>query len=282
MAKATRLNRRAFGALMAATSLGAVLKPQKLLGNTYSRRWLRVQRVSGDVTTFTGQTNRTRVGDYLTATGHGIITSSRSTAHLTIDDGIASVSVAQNTHMTIQQLSVLGDGARITVLDVSQGQARFQVRRFTNPNSRLELRTPSGVAAVRGTVFGISVNQQGQTNVAALEGQVEAGGQGVRVPVNANQVSIVYPGAAPTQTREVDRELDIQWQGYEWSNEAFYMAGYTDAANLLWVNDQEVSVNRAGYFEQSIPFDRQRRLVSITVQNPLGETRTHKAFPRGE
>lgn len=281
MANAKQLTRRAFGALMAATTLGIVLRPNTLLANTYLSRWLRIQRISGEVTTFTNQGKRARVGDYITSAGHGLITGPRSTAHLAVDDGIASVAVAQNTKMTIQQLSVLQDGARITVLDVPQGQVRFQVRRFTNPKSRLELRTPSGVTAVRGTTFGISINQQGQTNVAALEGQVEAAAQGVRIPVNANKVSIIYPGTAPTNPRDLDRELEIRWQDYEWRDEEFYMAGYVDAANLLWVNDQEVSVDRAGYFEQTIPFNRQRRVVSIIVQNPIGETRTHKVFPRG-
>ncbi len=282
MANAKRLNRRAFGALMATTTLGVVLNPKALLANTSSSRWLRVQRVSGGVITFNGQRQYARVGDYLTSVGHGLATDRRSTAHLAIDDGIASVAVAQNTQMTIQQLSVSRDGARITVLDVPQGQVRFQVRRFTNPNSRLELRTPSGVAAVRGTNFGISVNQQGQTNVAALEGQVEAGAQGGRVLVNAGKMSIIYPGSSPTIARELDRELDIRWKDYEWRDSGCYMAGYADAANLLWVNNQEVSVDRAGYFAQTIPFARQRRVVSIVVQNPMGETRTHKIFPRGE
>lgn len=282
MAKTERINRRVFGALMAATTLGIVLRPKELLANAYLRRWLRIQRTSGDVTILTGQSKRAKIGDYLTAVGHGLVTGPRSTAHLAVDDGIASVAVAQNTRMTIEQLSVLRDGARITVLDVPQGQARFQVRRFTNPNSRLELRTPSGIAAVRGTIFGISVNQQGQTNIAALEGQVDAVAQKARVPINAGEVSIIYPGAAPTITRSLDRQLDIRWKDYEWRGEAFYMAGYVDAANLLWVNDQEISVDRAGYFEQTIPFYRQRGVVSIMVQNPMGEIRTHKVFPRGE
>ncbi|MEA5466181.1 FecR domain-containing protein [Leptothoe sp. PORK10 BA2] len=265
-----------------ATTLGCLLRPQELLANAYLRRWLKIQRISGDVTTITAQRKRASVGDQLTSIGHGLITGPSSTAHLAVDDGIASLAVAQNTQMTIQQLSVLPDGGRVTVLDVPQGQVRFQVRQFTNPNSRLELRTPSGVAAVRGTNFGISVNQEGQTNVAALEGQVEAGAQGSRVAVNPGQVSIIYPGSAPTEAQDLDRELDIRWQDYEWREEGFYMAGFVDAANLLWVNDQQIPVDRAGYFDQIISAVRYRRVVSIMVQNPMGETRIHRVFPRVE
>lgn len=277
-----RLNRRAFGILMATTTLGIGLKAKISLAQAYARRWLRIQRISGDVTTLTGRRKPARVGEYLLAVGHGVITGPRSRAQLAIDDGIASVAVAQNTQVTIQQLSVSENGARVTILDVPQGQVRLQVRRFTNPNSRLELRTPSGVAAVRGTTFGICVNQYGQTNVATLEGQVEAQAQDVRVAVNSEMVSMIYPGAAPTSVRPLDRELAVDWENYEWRNDAFYLAGYTDAANLLWVNNEEVTVNRAGYFEQTVPFNRQRRVVSVMVQNAMGETRMHQVFPRGE
>lgn len=279
---ARRLNRRAFGILMATTTLGIGLKTKLSLAQSYGRRWLRIQRISGEVTTLTGRRKPARTGEYLLAVGHGVITGPRSSAQLAIDDGIASVAVAQNTQVTIQQLTVLRDGARVTILDVPQGQVRLQVRRLTNPNSRLELRTPSGVAAVRGTTFGICVNQDGQTNVATLEGQVEANAQDIGVIVNPEMVSMIYPGSAPTTVRPLDRELAIGWENYEWRNDTFYLAGYTDAANLLWVNNQEVTVNRAGYFEQMIPFNRQRRVVSVMVQNAMGETRTHKVFPRGE
>lgn len=282
MGKAKRLNRRAFGGLMAVTTLGAVLKTKLVRANVYSNRWLRIERISGDVTTLTGQRKSASVGDYLSSIGHGLITGQRSTAHLAIDDGIASVAVAQNTQMTIQQLSLLRDGSRVTILDVSRGQARFQVRRFTHPNSRLELRTPSGVAAVRGTTFGTSVNQDGQTNIATIEGQVEASAQDVRVPINAGMTAIIYPGEAPSAARPLDRELDIRWEDYEWRGESFYMAGYVDAANRVEVNNQDVSLNRVGYFEQTIPFNRKLQVVPIIVRNPMGETRTHKVFARVE
>ncbi|MEM6255276.1 MAG: FecR domain-containing protein [Cyanobacteria bacterium P01_D01_bin.156] len=284
MAQAQRLNRRTFGMLMVATTFGVIFKSRLAAATDYdySVRWLRIKRVSGSVTMLNGQRKSASVGDYLLSEGEGLVTGRRSTAHLEVDDGIASVAVAQNTEMTIQQLSLQSDGSRVTILDVPRGQARFQVRRFTHSNSRLELRTPSGVAAVRGTNFGVLVNQQGQTNVATLEGQVDVSAQGVSMPVTSGTASIIYPGEAPTAVRSVDRELDIRWEDYEWRGESFYMAGYVDAANVIRVNDQEVTVDRAGYFEQIVVFDRKRQVVSIIVQNPMGETRTHRVFPRGE
>lgn len=267
---------------MVTTTLATVLKTRFALANDYSRRWLRIQRVSGDVTMIANTRKAARVGDYLSSVGHGVITGPRSAVRLAIDDGIASVAVAQNTHMTIHQLSVLGDGARVTVLDVHRGQARFQVRRLTNPNSHLELRTPSGVAAVRGTTFGSLVHPDGQTNVATLEGRVDVSAQGASVPVEAGMVSTIYPGDVPTVPQPLDRELDIRWQNYEWRGQSLYVAGFINATNVLLIKDQDVAVNRTGYFEQTILFNRKLQVVSVIVQNPMGETRTHKIFPRGE
>ncbi|MEM9978525.1 MAG: FecR family protein, partial [Cyanobacteria bacterium P01_D01_bin.2] len=160
-----------------------------------------------------------------------------------------------------------------------RGQARLQVRRFNNPNSRLELHTPSGVAAVRGTVFGVSVDEDGQTSVATLEGQVEASAQNVAVPVDAGMVSIIYPGEPPTSPQSLDRELDIQWQTYEWREDHFYMAGWIDPANTLMVMGDEISTTRTGYFAKKVFLADRSHRVMLTVQNAMGEARIYELLP---
>lgn len=278
MARPQLLKRLALGSLLAVVPLG-ILGVPALQAQSRPGGWLQVQRMTGNVTTLTGRSKNTQVGDRLSAIGHGLVTGNRSSANLSVDDGIGSVAVAQNTRITVKQLSVLADGARVTVLDVPRGQARLQVRRFTHANSRLELHTPSGVAAVRGTVFGVSVDEEGQTNVATLEGQVEASAQEVSVPVDAGEVSIIYPGEPPTSVRALDRRLDIQWQAYEWRTNHFYIAGHIDAANTLLAMEDEVSVSRSGYFEERIPLTDRSQPVELTVQNAMGETRTHRLLP---
>ncbi|MGD1853578.1 MAG: FecR domain-containing protein [Leptolyngbyaceae cyanobacterium] len=257
-----------------AVALAPAIKAQSVTG-----RWLRVQRISGNVTTLIGRRKSAQVGERLSAVGHGLITGNRSSANLAVDDGIGSIAVAQNTHLTIQQLYVLPDGGKVTVIDVPRGQARLQVRPFTHPSSRLELRTPSGVAAVRGTVFGVSVDEDGQTNVATLEGQVEASAQEVAVPVNAGMVSIIHPGEPPSPARELDRELDIQWDSYEWRGDHFYMAGRIDAANTLLAMGDELATSRAGRFEESLQLPSRSQPVVLTVQNAMGEARTYRLLP---
>ncbi|MBE9066760.1 FecR domain-containing protein [Leptolyngbya cf. ectocarpi LEGE 11479] len=271
-----RLKHLAIGSILATAALGV---PFASVAQSVPGRWLQVQRMAGSVTLLTGSRKPAQVGNRLSTVGHGLVTGNRSSAHLSVDDGIGAIAVSQNTRIAIRQLSVLPDGSKVTVIDVPQGQARLQVRRFTHNNSRLELHTPSGVAAVRGTEFGVSVEQNGQTNVATLEGQVEASAQSVVVPVDAGMVSIIHPGDPPTPARVLDRELKIQWLSYEWKNDQFYISGRIDAANTLLAMGEELPVGRTGHFEENLQLTDRSQPVVLTVQNALGEARTYKILP---
>lgn len=268
-------NRLVFGTLLVATTIGISLTPT---AESSTRRALHLRRFSGQVTTLTGNRKQSQVGDRLTSTGHGLITGRRSSANLAIDGGSSFIAVAQNTRMTVQRLAVLSDGAHVTILDVPRGQARVQVRPFTNPNSRLELHTPSGVAAVRGTVFGVSVSEDGKTGVATLEGKVAASAQAVEVPVEAGMVSIIRPGEPPSPAQPLDRALDIQWTLYEWRENQLHIEGRINPANQLLVADTEVAIDRTGRFNADISVKNRTHRVIATVKNPMGETRNHRLF----
>lgn len=266
------------GTVLSATMIGVCSVPA-LYAQSSLERWLKVERFSGSVMTHVDDSHKTIEGDLLSEVGHGITTGQRSSAILVLDDGIGNIAVAQNTQVTVQELSILPDGSRVTVLNVPRGQARLQVRRFTHPQSSLEMHTPSGVAAVRGTIFGISVDEEGSTSVGTLEGRVEVSAEAVTVPVDAGMVSILHPGEEPSPARVMDRELDIQWDAHEWQTDNLYVAGYIDAANTLLVMGEEIPTDRSGYFEKNIPLRRRSTRVVITVQNPVGESRKYRFFP---
>lgn len=256
----------------ALTTVGAPVLKARAVGSA----WLQVERLAGTVNIHTSGRRSARVGDRLSAAGQGMTTGNGSSANLLLDNGIGSVAVAQNTSMTIQRLSTLSDGARVTILNVPRGQVRLQVRSLTNPNSRLELHTPSGVAAVRGTEFGVAVAENGKASIATLEGQVEAIAQNLEVPVDAGFASVVRPGEAPTPPRPLDRELDIQWQVQARRGQRFIIAGQIDPANALWLGEEEIAIDRTGNFEVERPLRSRGRTLTLTVRNPLGESRTHR------
>ncbi|MDA0266736.1 MAG: FecR family protein, partial [Cyanobacteria bacterium] len=214
-------------------------------------------------------------GDRLNQPGHGIDTSSRASTVLTIDNGIGTVNVAENTRFSVQRLATLDDGARITILSVTQGQARIQARPFSNPSSLLELHTPSGVAAVRGTEFGVNVAEDGKSSIGTLEGSVEVSAQDVSVQVDAGFVSIVVPGEPPTPPIPLDQELLLDLVDLHRRDRNLHLQGRINAANTLFVNGHEVTIGRSGWFSTVIPLSHRPRTVTFTVRNPLGDERNY-------
>ena len=239
-------------------------------------RWLEIEQLTGTVMVQTSAERPAQVGDRLSKPGDALSTQQRSSAYLALDTDIGSVAVAQNTDLRVQRLDVLPDGARVTVLEIDRGQARIQARPFTNPNTILELHTPSGVAAVRGTDFGVIVNARGKTSIGTLEGRVEATAESITVMVDEGLASIIRPGEPPTTPSRLDRDLDIDWLTQVRRRNRFTLTGRIEPTNTLFYGGQEILISANGYFEWTGTIGLSNRSFSFVVQNPLGESRTHR------
>lgn len=240
-------------------------------------RWLEVRQVQGSVTFIQGQTTRAaRDGDRLQAAGDGVQTGANSTTVLAVDTGVGFVRVSEKTNLRVQQLEKLPDGGQITRLQITGGQARLQVRKFTNPSSRLEIQSPAGLSAVRGTEFGVSIQPDGKTGVATLEGKVAAIAQGASVPIVAGFQSLVVPGEAPTPPTPLREDTSLQLQLLESvGNSQARIAGRVDVVNLVLVNDQPLSLDRNGEFDVRVPLPRDRRIRAM-VTTPLGSKQLYE------
>lgn len=239
-------------------------------------RWLEVNRVSGQVSYQRPGSQPARVGNRLDAPGQGITTGANSSASLAVDNNIGTIAVAANSQLVIRQISSLANGAQVTLLDLPRGQARLQVRRFTNPDSRLELRTPSGLAAVRGTEFGVSVTDTGQTAVGTLEGVVEASAQGQSVQLGAGLVSVIRPGEAPTAPQPLDRDLALNLTAHYRRGRVVYLQGQINPTNRLLLDGTDIVVTPSGRFSTTVVLPSANRGVTLTVANALGESRDYR------
>jgi hypothetical protein len=235
-----------------------------------SDRWLEIQRTSGSVT-LNGSTART--GQRLDSVGDRIVTGANSDAYLLIDTSIGSVYISANTELQVTSLSTQSDGSRVTLLSVRRGQARIQARTFTNPNTRLELESPSGVAAVRGTDFGVSVGPTGQTAILTIEGIVAANAQGETVEVPADFSSIIVPGEPPTPARPTVEDLRLQVSANEnFGGRRVTVRGSTDPVNLVTLNGDTITTDENGRFRIEA---RSRGLLNFVVLSPLGNERVY-------
>ncbi|MEL6223712.1 MAG: FecR family protein [Cyanobacteria bacterium J06627_8] len=242
-------------------------------------RWIEVRQLNGLVTlqSRTGPLQNARVGSRLQSIGDMLSTEANSETTLAVDTGVGFIDVAERTSIAITELRSISDGGRVTKLAVRRGQARLRVRPFTHDSSELEIETPAGWTAVRGTEFGVTVAPDGKTGVATLEGAVMTSGQGETVNVDAGFQTLVIPNQPPLppvpfeglgDTRLTPRVLT------EISRNVALIEGVIDPINLLIVDDEVQEISPSGLFSLQVPIP-ENRLIRAKVITPLGGQQTY-------
>lgn len=240
-------------------------------------RWLEVQQISGTVTFQRGTLSQTaQIGSRLQNIGDTLRTGPRSRAVLAIDTDTGTVSMSHNTAIQVQELQVAPNGGRLTRLRILGGQARFQIRPFSPPGSRLEIETPAGTSAVRGTEFGINVRPDGTTGVATLEGSVETEAQLQTVTVGAGQQTIIVPGESPATptTATNDATLKLRWLTLI-DDRTVRVSGQIDPINLLELDGSTPALDRNGRFDTLLPLPTNRR-IEVLITTPAGSSQEYE------
>ncbi|MEL6382614.1 MAG: FecR domain-containing protein [Cyanobacteria bacterium J06626_18] len=236
-------------------------------------RFLALQSLSGNVSLQSSSGSRTaEVGDRLSQVGDGLTTGQGSIASLSVDTGIGSVEVSENTQMRIRRMDIATDNGRITHLDVPQGQIRLEVRSFTHEGSELEIHTPAGVSSVRGTEFGVTVQPDGKMGVATLEGGVATLAQDQTVEVPEGFQNLTVPGDPPSPAVPLrdDPTLDFEIRRIiEGGNRRLEFVGRVDPVNLVLVEEESQTIDQDGTFTRDFLPIRGTRL-QVTVITPLG------------
>jgi hypothetical protein len=246
-------------------------------------RWLVVRQNQGQVQfRRQGQVRAIKSGDRLEAVGDGIITGKKSTAVLEVDTGIGVVQVAENTRVEVRSLGFAADSGRITLLSVPYGQVRLRLRPFTHPGSRLEIQTPAGVSAVRGTEFGVTVQSTGKTGLATLNGSVAALAQNNTVMVPGGFQNLTIPGESPTQAVPLQDNTQLRYEferKIQRGMRTLRLLGQVDPVNLVFVGETPVPTDRNGQFSLLLPALYAQKFA-ITVVTPLGRRQVHDIFVR--
>lgn len=236
------------------------------------QRWLEVRQVQGSVAYQGPRFHRSaRPGDRLLAVSQGITTGKRSSATLALDTHIGSVNLSENTSVQVKSLLIRPGGGRVTILSITRGQARLRVRPFNNRGSRLEIHTPSGVAGVRGTVFGVSVDSEGKTGIYTLMGTVEALAQEQSVLVKEGQAAIIPLGQPPTapEFKPENQQLDVQSISRISTNKV-RLTAKVDPLNVVLINDELLETDLEGKLDAIVPLPVTRQL-RVVVRTPLGK-----------
>ncbi len=241
-------------------------------------RWLEVRQTSGDASYIRGSSGvQVKVGDRIQAVGDGIRTGANASVRLAVDTQVGFITVEEKTVMQIRAIQVAPDNGRITQLYVPQGQVRLQVRPFNHRGSRLDVATPSSISGVRGTNFGITVQPNGRTGLATLDGSVLSSAQGKSQMVRAGYQNLTMPGEAPLPPVPLrdDPSLTYRWQVVIENNiRKLRLIGEIDPVNLVYVDDVPQVTDRYGRF-QVLVTPRSSPRYRVVVVTPLGRSQVY-------
>lgn len=252
------------------TTLPSVLGAPKVYKQAVVGRWLRVQALTGDVTIAPvgALARKANPGDLLSKVGDQISTGKNSSVQLWIDDGIGKLEVGQMTALEVSRLETLANGAKRTHITIKGGTVKLRLRKLRNPNSNVQIFTPAGTAAVRGTVFGVSVNGKGISGVATSEGTVIVSGMGQLLPVRLGFSRILISGKSPSELRSIPETVRIFDIRYQHRGSDVFLQASTDPGNLVQVADQPIDTDELGNFQVLVPAV-QEHLIPVQITTPL-------------
>ncbi|MBD2296625.1 FecR domain-containing protein [Anabaena sphaerica FACHB-251] len=239
-------------------------------------RYLEVRRSIGQVIYSRGQTVKpVTSGMRLQSVGDTIITKQGSSAVLAMDIGTGFINISENTTVTVHKLDKGSRGERITELQVKSGQVRLQIRRLTHDTSRVEIRTPAGVAGVRGTDFGVSVQDDGKTGVGTKEGAVATSAQGQTVLVNAGFQNLTIPGEPPSPAVPLREDTRLNISQLLANGSQVKIVGTVDPVNLLMIAQQPLNIDPSGRFDITVPLPQNRKVEAVVI-TPLGKQQLYQ------
>ncbi len=129
--------------------------------------------------------------------GDSVKTGDDSSAEITFFDG-STIELQAGTEIEIASLDISRDtGSTSITLKQTIGNTISRVTKLVDPASRYEVETPTGVAAVRGSVMQVYVTEDGTTWITNLEGDIRAVAQGVELQIPQGQQCIIRPGQPP-------------------------------------------------------------------------------------
>jgi hypothetical protein len=107
-----------------------------------------------------------------------------------------------NTSLELASAKGKGVLNRAYKLFLDAGNTVSKIRQVTGKGARFEIRTPSALAAARGTEFRLSLNRD-TTRCEVLEGKVEVAGKKGLVVIKEREGTVVAMDAVPAKPREL-------------------------------------------------------------------------------
>jgi hypothetical protein len=237
--------------------------------------------VSGNVryrNLYNYENREARVGDLLQSASDEISTGSNSSAILSVDTGIGSIYVTENTTIQVRSFLVASDNGRITNLFVPRGNARLQIRKFTNQGSQFNIQTPSGISGVRGTKYSVTARPNGNMILTTFTGSVATTAQNQTKMVNGGFQNLTVVGEPPSDAVPISNDASLKYvinRKASGSGRSIVFYGYTNPFNTVKVDGVEQSLDRSGRFSLQLPAPSSLK-VKVIVETSLGRVQAYE------
>ena len=198
----------------------------------------RVQELSGlvDVQEEGGEWKAAQTGQTVQV-GQRLRTGALSSVTLSFYDG-SMTRLGPDSEMSVDQLDAERSGPRVIVLAQQLGESQHDVTPSSDPASRYEVHTPSGVGEAKGTSFRVFVTVTLLVLFEVDEGAVAVTNLNTTVIVVAGQATVINSGGAPSQpVFRIKGEGTVEKTGSVW-----HVAGRTfrTDANTVFLGDPQV------------------------------------------
>ena len=120
-----------------------------------------------------------------------------------------AIKLSPMTSLNIEKLDQAA-GAETTLLNLSSGRVYARAKKLAGDKSSFKIKTPTALAAVRGTEFMAEVTADGKTLLAVMEGQILVEAQGITVILDTNYQITVEPNQPPGEIFNISNELKAQ------------------------------------------------------------------------
>ena len=128
---------------------------------------------------------------------------------------------------------------------------------------------------MRGTEFGVSVQEDGKMGVATRKGAVATSAQNQTRLVKAGFQNITIPGQPPSIPIPIKEDTRLNIIQLLAEGNQVRIVGRVDAVNFLIFNQQRQNIDLNGKFDIIVPLPPNRKVEAI-VRTPLGKQQLYQ------
>lgn len=206
-----------------------------------------------------------------------IKTGKNSNILLELPENAGYIRVLPETEIKVSQIKVdkSFEGGQIAELSLVKGKVITKVRKFNRKSSKFQINTRGATAAVRGTSFVTSFNNDNnETKVTVGDGRVSVKAQNEEVLVNEKQYTKIAFGSKPSNVSETESNFVFNLNKLSSKDSKLIVSGTVDPEVEVNINNTSLFANNDGSFTGETSIKEGINNIAIKAITIDGKTKT--------